>query len=69
VTLNGVAPAGGVVVSLLNFNSFLATVPSTVTVPEGASSANYQMTTSHTGTARVTARLNSSHVDAPYTIF
>src|SRR2546421_338217 len=45
VTLNGPAPAGGATVSLSS-NSLVATVPATVTIPAGQSSANFSLTTS-----------------------
>jgi hypothetical protein len=43
VTLTGIAPAGGVMVSLVSNNAGLS-VPATVTVPEGALSANFTAT-------------------------
>jgi uncharacterized delta-60 repeat protein len=45
VTLNGPAPAGGVSVTLRSSETKKATVPATVTVPEGATSANFVITT------------------------
>ncbi|MGB7970529.1 MAG: hypothetical protein WCF31_01025 [Candidatus Deferrimicrobiaceae bacterium] len=45
VTLNGAAPAGGAVVSLSSDNPSLATVPGSVTVPEGNASATFPVTT------------------------
>ena len=43
VTLTGIAPAGGVTVSLVSNNAGLS-VPATVTVPEGALTANFTAT-------------------------
>jgi hypothetical protein len=45
VVLNGPAPAGGIVVNLSSSNTSLATVPPTVTVPAGADSATFTVTT------------------------
>ncbi len=45
-TLNGLAPAGGAVVSLLSSNSSAAQVPATVTVPQGLGAAIFTITTS-----------------------
>jgi probable HAF family extracellular repeat protein len=45
VTLTQPAPAGGAVVSLNSSNSPVATVPASVTVPAGATSANFIVTT------------------------
>lgn len=46
VTIGGTAPAGGTVVALRSHDTTWATVPPTVTVPAGASSANFTVTTS-----------------------
>jgi IPT/TIG domain/PQQ-like domain len=45
VTLSGAAPAGGVVISLASSNTSVATVPASVTVPAGASSATFTVQT------------------------
>jgi hypothetical protein len=45
VALAGAAPAGGVVVSLSSHDTTVATVPASVTVPGGASSATFTITT------------------------
>lgn len=45
VILSGPAPAGGVSVTLRSSDTRKATVPATVTVPEGATSANFVITT------------------------
>jgi len=46
VTLSGPAPAGGTVVSLMSSNAAAAQVPATVTVPAGATTATFAVTTS-----------------------
>lgn len=46
VTLDGPAPAGGVVVALSSSNTTVAQVPADVTVTEGESSATFSITTS-----------------------
>jgi thermitase len=43
--LNGKAPAGGLVVSLLSENTALAQVPATVTVPDGSDRVSFTVTT------------------------
>jgi len=45
VTLNGPAPAGGAVVSLASDNTAAATVPASVTVPSGSTSATFVVAT------------------------
>jgi fibronectin type 3 domain-containing protein len=70
VTLNGAAPAGGVTVTLRSSDTGKATVPSTVTVPPGATSATFVINT-FTGrlgggknTVTITATLGGSSVSA-----
>src|SRR5712664_3508510 len=46
VILNVAAPAGGTVVTLFSGNPFVATVPVSVTVPAGATSGNFTVSTS-----------------------
>jgi hypothetical protein len=46
VTLTGAAPAGGTVVALQSSNPQVATAPASVTVPAGATSAPFTVTTS-----------------------
>jgi trimeric autotransporter adhesin len=58
VTLSDVAPAGGITITLGGSRAGLATVPATVTVPAGESSATFTVTTQHWDRiryARVTA--------------
>ncbi len=50
ITLSGTAPAGGFVVTLTSSNTALATVPASIVVPAGASSANFNIATSPVGT-------------------
>lgn len=46
VTLTGAAPTGGAIVNLLSSNTSLATVPASVTVAAGATSAPFSISTS-----------------------
>ncbi len=46
VTLSGPAPSGGAVVSLSSSNASVASVPASVTVPAGATSASFTVNTS-----------------------
>jgi uncharacterized delta-60 repeat protein len=70
VTLNGVAPAGGVSVTLRSSDTEKATVPSSVTVPEGSKSATFVITTltgrlgGGRNTVTITATLGNSSVSA-----
>jgi hypothetical protein len=45
VTISGTAPTGGAIVDLASHDTTVATVPATVTVPAGASSATFTVTT------------------------
>jgi chitodextrinase len=45
VTLNGTAPAGGIAIALTSSDTRKATVPSTVVVPAGATTATFTITT------------------------
>ena len=45
VTLNEAAPSGGAVVTLTSGNTAVATVPASVTVPSGSTSATFSVTT------------------------
>ena len=74
VTLNGAAPAGGVSVTLRSSDTGKATVPPSVTVPEGSTSATFVI---NTLTARlgggknpvtITATLGNSSLSATLTI-
>jgi hypothetical protein len=46
VTLNSSAPAGGLTIALSSDNATVASVPSSITVPQGTSSANFTVITS-----------------------
>ena len=70
VTLSGPAPTGGIVVTLASSYS-KAAVPSTVTVPTGASMGTFLVTTSgvqSNSTATITATFNGSSQTAVLTI-
>ncbi len=45
VTLDGPAPSGGAIVTLTSLNTAVATVPNSVTVPTGATTVNFMVTT------------------------
>ncbi|MCS7273523.1 MAG: S8 family serine peptidase [Fimbriimonadales bacterium] len=71
VTLSAPAPAGGFVVSLSSSNPNVATVPSTVTVPAGATSANFTVSTrsvSSPTTVTITASANGVSRQATLTV-
>jgi hypothetical protein len=59
VTSNQTAPAGGLVVALSSSNTAVATVPQSGTIPAGASSANFPVSTSKSATTR-TATITAS---------
>lgn len=70
VTLNGASPAGGTVVTLSS-NSVGASLPPTVTVLAGTTTATFSISTlpvSSTTTASITATLVASSVSTPLTI-
>ncbi len=70
VTLSGSAPSGGTVVALSS-NSTLATMPASITVPAGSTSATFSVNTSPIGSTRVatiTASLNALSKTASLTI-
>jgi uncharacterized delta-60 repeat protein len=74
VTLNGAAPAGGVVVTLRSSDTKKATVPPSVTVAEGSNSATFVITT-RTGSlgggqnpVTITATLGAGSVSATLNI-
>jgi hypothetical protein len=59
ITLSSAAPSGGVVVNLRSSNSAVASVPSTVTVPQGQLTANFTVTSrgvSSTQVVRITGQ-------------
>lgn len=68
-TLTGAAPAGGVVVTLASSNTSVATVPASVAVPAGSSSAAFTVTTrSVTATTTVTISASQGGVTRTATI-
>jgi uncharacterized delta-60 repeat protein len=74
VTLNGAAPAGGVAVTLRSSDTGKATVPPSVTVPEGATTATFVITTltgrlgGGQNPVTITATLRNSSVSATLNI-
>ncbi len=72
VTLNGAAPIGGTAVSLKSSLTTVATVPGTVIVAEGASSATFSVAASATltlaGKSNITATLNGVSFTEPITV-
>jgi uncharacterized repeat protein (TIGR03803 family) len=71
VTLSSAAPSGGSTVSLSSSNTSVATIPSSVTVSSGQTSANFTVTTTSvttTTTVVITATLGSSSAQATLTI-
>lgn len=59
VTLNGPALSGGAVIALRNSNTSVATVPSSVTIPQGSSSKTFTITT-NSGTTGASATITAS---------
>jgi uncharacterized repeat protein (TIGR03803 family) len=71
VTLGGPAPSGGAVVALSSSSASVASVPAAVTVPGGATSASFVVSTKpvkRTKTTTITASYNSSSVSATLTV-
>jgi uncharacterized repeat protein (TIGR03803 family) len=71
VTLGGPAPSGGAIVALSSSSSLVASVPATVKVPGGATSASFVVSTkrvNRTKTATITASYNSSSVSTTLTV-
>jgi hypothetical protein len=70
VSLNGPAPTGGLVVSLTS-SATAATVPSTVKIPAGATSATFKVTTKPVGSnviVEVTATHGSTSTSTSFTV-
>jgi hypothetical protein len=59
VSLDEVAPSGGTVVTLASSNTGVATVPASVTVPAGAQSATFTISTSKVSTS-TSVRISAS---------
>jgi len=72
VKLNGLAPAGGIVVSLSSSATAAATVPATVTVPAGATSVTFKIAHKKVENvdykAVITASVGSSSASATLTV-
>lgn len=63
IVLRGAAPAGGQLVTLSSSNVAVAQVPSSITIPAGATTATFPITTSSVATATavtITANVNGS---------
>jgi hypothetical protein len=71
VTLSGAAPTGGAMVTLLSSNTAAATVPSSVTVPGGSSSATFTISThpvAINSSSSISASFNSSSRSATLSV-
>ena len=71
VTLTGPAPAGGAVVGVTSSNSDVARPPATVTVPAGATSAKFTVTTTSVGitfNVTISASYGSATVESQLTV-
>jgi hypothetical protein len=66
VTLDSAAPPGGADVALSSSNTAAATVPASTTVPEGATSANFTVTTKSV-TANTSATISATRGDVTKT--
>ena len=60
VALNGLAPAGGIVISLSSSNAAVAVVPSSVTIAAGATNATFTVSTM-TVTSATTSTISASY--------
>jgi len=71
VTLSAPAPTGGAIVSLTSSNAAVASVPSTVAVPEGLTTATFTVSTTSVPSqtfATISASLNGTNASADLTI-
>jgi hypothetical protein len=67
VSLNGAAPTGGLVVGLTSSRTSVATVPASVTVPGGSSSATFPITMLSSGhTTTITASVAGTSMSEPF---
>ena len=64
VTLSTAAPSGGVSITLTSSNPAVATVPSSVAVAAGASSAAFTITAVSVGTATIGASMNGASMQS-----
>jgi hypothetical protein len=65
VTLSAAAPAAGASVTLASSNAAVATVPATLTIPSGLSSATFTVTAVGAGSAAITASMGGSSSQSP----
>jgi hypothetical protein len=71
LTLNANAPTGGMTVNLISSNTSVATVPPTVTVPQGANQTTFTVTTlniASNGASTITALANGVLASAGLTV-
>jgi hypothetical protein len=71
VTLSGPAPAGGVTISLTSNNTFIGTVPASVVVPAGSTTATFAVSTRSfliTWQVVITASYNGTSKTATLTV-
>lgn len=68
VSMTGASPAGGVSISLASSDPAVATVPTPLQVPDGASSATFAITTTATGVTMITASLNGARESSMLTV-
>lgn len=68
VALAAAAPAGGTTITLVSSDPAVATVPASVTVPEGMTSAIFAATGVAPGTATVSAVLGVDQLDSTLTV-
>jgi hypothetical protein len=71
IWLNGPAPSGGAVITLSSSSAAVVLVPATVTVPAGARTASFAVSTTRVKTTRtvtIKASYNSSAVSAKLTV-
>jgi len=65
ITLNRAAPTGGAVISILSSNTGMATVPTAITVPAGATSTTFPIQTIPGGAGQVTITANFGGASLP----
>jgi hypothetical protein len=65
VTLSAAAPAAGAIVTLASSNAAVATVPATLNVPSGSSSATFTINAVAPGSAAITASMGGSSSQSP----
>lgn len=71
VTLSGPAPAGGAVITLSSSNTNVATVPASITVPAGATSATFTVSTRRVSASTsvvISAQYNNTSISTPLTV-